>query len=66
MTLQQPRLGQAMKESMNNLTLNIIFPMAVMYTEWAACAYDVCVQVLLWHAPVFAVRMPYMRREVAL
>lgn len=27
------RLGQAMKGSMNNLTPNIIFPLAVMYTE---------------------------------
>ncbi len=37
------RLGQAMNGSMNNLTPNIIFPLAVMYTERLACARDVCV-----------------------
>lgn len=37
------RLGQAMKRSMNNLTPNIIFPLAVMYTGGLVCLSDVCV-----------------------
>lgn len=32
-----------MKRSMNNLTPNIIFPLAVMYTEELACLSNVCV-----------------------
>lgn len=32
---------------MNNLTPNIIFPLAVMYTEGLACLSDVCVSVVV-------------------
>lgn len=36
-----------MKGSMNNLTPNIIFPLAVMYTERPASAPDVCLLEIL-------------------
>lgn len=63
------RLGQAMKGSMNNLTPNIIFPLAVMYTEGglhAMCVWadtrEVSIHFLC--VPLYAERWLFQRCNV--